>query len=95
MGQANKNSPSIHRLVETAALDAVLMLLNGSEDLRGQPWLATAATRATDPNDATLCGEARQELLKGCQGLVPGVQHGADDISTGTLLSAPTIPSHA
>lgn len=64
MGQTNKNIPSLHRFVETAAIDAVLMLLCSNSELTGQSWLATAASNAVDPDNGTACGEVRQDLLR-------------------------------
>jgi hypothetical protein len=78
MGQTNKNIPSLHRFVETAAIDAALMLLHSTSELTGQPWLATAASNAADPDNEAACGEARQDLLKGIRALSPEIRSSLD-----------------
>lgn len=78
MSQANKNIPSLHKLVETAAVEAVLMLLRNHGQLTEEPWLQDAALGVVDPNDDVACAEARQAILAGCRGLNDDVRQALD-----------------
>lgn len=66
MAQANKNTASFHRFVETASLGALRTLCSSVSELANQAWVTSALAQLIGGVDAQTCASARRELSAGC-----------------------------
>ncbi|MCK6431729.1 MAG: hypothetical protein HUU30_02340 [Burkholderiaceae bacterium] len=52
MAQANKNTASVHRFVETASIGAISTLCGSYSDLAGQAWVTSALALLDNDSEA-------------------------------------------
>lgn len=69
MAQANKNTASVHRFVETASIGAISTLCGSYSDLAGQAWVTSALALLDNDGDPQACARGRRDLSDGCSNL--------------------------
>lgn len=69
MAQANKNTASVHRFVETASVGAISTHCGNCSDLAAQAWVTSAPALLDNDGDPQACARGRRDLSDGCSNL--------------------------